>query len=142
MSAADLVVSGPSREPTRHSLTTRIVIYGLLIVFALVYIVPLVVMVNTSLKPLDEVTGGNMFALPQHLTFQPWVRAWGEARIGVSETAGIAGYFANSIRMVVPAVLISTVLGALNGYVLTKWRFPGHALVFGMMLVANCQRCV
>ncbi|MFZ0205690.1 MAG: carbohydrate ABC transporter permease, partial [Roseiarcus sp.] len=62
MSAADLVVAGPSREPTRHSLTTRIVIYGLLILFALIYLVPLVVMVMTSLKPLDEVTGGNMFA--------------------------------------------------------------------------------
>ena len=38
--------------------------------------------------------------------------------------------------MVVPAVAISTPLGALNGYVLTKWRFPGHNLVFGMMLLA------
>jgi glucose/mannose transport system permease protein len=136
MSAADLITSAPSREPARHSLMTRIVIYGLLTLFAFVYIIPLLVMVNTSLKPLDEVTGGNMFAPPQHLTFEPWIKAWGEARIGVSETLGISGYFLNSIKMVVPAVLISTVLGALNGYVLTKWRFPGHALVFGMMLFA------
>jgi glucose/mannose transport system permease protein len=77
-----------------------------------------------------------MFALPRHPTFEPWVKAWGEARIGVSDTAGINGYFWNSIKMVVPAVLISTLLGALNGYVLTKWRFPGHKLVFGMMLFA------
>jgi len=77
-----------------------------------------------------------MFALPQHLTFEPWVNAWGEARIGVSETRGINGYFLNSVKMVLPAVLISTLLGALNGYVLTKWRFPGHKLVFGMMLFA------
>ena len=62
-------------------------IYGLLVLFALIYLVPLVVMVMTSLKPLDEVTGGNMFALPHHLTFDPWVQAWGEARIGVSDTA-------------------------------------------------------
>ena len=82
MSAADLVVAAPSREPTRHSLTTRIVIYGLLILFAAIYLVPLVVMVMTSLKPLDEVTGGNMFALPRNLTFAPWVKAWSEARIG------------------------------------------------------------
>jgi glucose/mannose transport system permease protein len=136
MSAADLVTAAPSREPARHSLTTRFVIYGLLILFALVYLVPLFAMVMTSLKPLDEVTGGNMFALPRHLTFEPWIKAWGEARIGVSETRGINGYFWNSIKMVVPAVLISTVLGALNGYVLTKWRFPGHKLVFGMMLFA------
>ncbi len=125
-----------SHEPARHSATTRVVIYGLLIVFAFVYLIPLVVMVMTSLKPLDEVTGGNMFALPQHLTFAAWIKAWGEARIGVSDTLGISGYFINSIKMVVPAVLISTLLGALNGYVLTKWRFPGHKLVFGMMLFA------
>jgi glucose/mannose transport system permease protein len=136
MSAADLALSRPVREPARHSAATRFVIYGLLVFFALVYIVPLVVMVMTSLKPLDEVTGGNMFAPPRHLTFDPWVQAWGEARIGVSETAGIKGYFWNSIKMVVPAVIISTLLGALNGYVLTKWRFPGHKLVFGMMLFA------
>ena len=49
----------------------------------------------------------------------------------------VRGYFWNSIKMVVPAVLISTLLGALNGYVLTKWRFPGHKLVFGMMLLTS-----
>ena len=136
MTSADLITSAPSREPTRHSLTTRFVIYGLLLIFAFIYLIPLVVMVMTSLKPLDEVTGGNMFALPRHPTFAAWVKAWGEARIGVSDTLGINGYFINSIKMVVPAVLISTLLGALNGYVLTKWRFPGHKLVFGMMLFA------
>jgi glucose/mannose transport system permease protein len=93
-------------------------------------------MVMTSLKPLDEVTGGNMFALPQHPTFGAWVKAWGGAQIGVSDTLGISGYFLNSIKMVIPAVLISSLLGALNGYVLTKWHFPGHKLVFGMMLFA------
>lgn len=134
--AADLITAAPRRERARTSITSRIVIYGLLLLFALVYLVPLVVMVMTSLKPLDEVTGGNMFALPHDLTFDPWIQAWGKARIGVSDTAGIAGYFWNSIKMVVPAVIISTLLGALNGYVLTKWRFPGHKLVFGMMLFA------
>src|SRR6185312_3494521 len=136
MSAADLVTSSAGRRGTSHSVTTRIVIYGLLLLFAVVYLVPLVVMVLTSLKPLDEVTGGNMFALPRHPSLDAWSKAWGEARIGVSDTRGISGYFFNSIKMVVPAVLISTLLGALNGYVLTKWTFPGHKLVFGMMLFA------
>jgi glucose/mannose transport system permease protein len=136
MSAADLITSAPGRDPTRHSTLTRVVIYGLLLFFAAVYLVPLIVMVMTSLKPLDEVTGGNMFALPQAPSFDAWSKAWGEARIGVSETAGIKGYFLNSIKMVVPAVLISTLLGALNGYVLTKWTFPGHKIIFGMMLFA------
>ncbi len=136
MSAADFLSTATVREPARHSMKTQIVIYGLLVLFALVYLLPLVVMVLTSLKPLDEVTGGNMFYLPKHLTFEPWIKAWSTARIGVSETTGLKGYFWNSIKMVVPAVLISTMLGALNGYVLTKWRFPAHKLVFGMMLFA------
>ena len=135
MSAADTLAGAPSREPARHSNVTRIVIYGLLIVFAIIYLLPLIVMVMTSLKPLQEVTGGNMFYLPQRLTFEPWTKAWGTACVGLT-CAGLKGYVWNSVKMVVPAVLISSLLGALNGYVLTKWRFPGHKLVFGMMLFA------
>jgi glucose/mannose transport system permease protein len=135
MTVADALSVARVREPARHSSTTRIVIYGLLSLFALIYLMPLVVMVMTSLKPLDEVTGGNMFYWPHDLTFDPWTKAWGTACVGLT-CAGIKGYFWNSIKMVVPAVIISTLLGALNGYVLTKWRFPGHKLVFGMMLFA------
>ena len=76
-----------------------------------------------------------MFYFPQDLTFEPWKKAWGTACVGLT-CGGIKGYVWNSVKMVVPAVLISTLLGALNGYVLTKWRFPGHKLVFGMMLFA------
>ena len=135
MTAADLLASAPSRPRSSHSTTTRVVIYGLLAIFAVIYLAPLVIMVMTSLKPLDEVTGGNMFYAPKDLTFEPWSKAWGTACVGLT-CDGIKGYFWNSIKMVVPAVIISTLLGALNGYVLTKWRFPAHKLVFGMMLFA------
>jgi glucose/mannose transport system permease protein len=135
MSTVDALVATPSREPSRHSLATRVVIYGLLVLFGLVYLLPLVVMIMTSLKPLDEVTGGNMFWPPRELTFAPWTKAWGTACVGLT-CAGIEGYVWNSVKMVVPAVIVSSLLGALNGYVLTKWRFPGHKLVFGMMLFA------
>ncbi len=135
MSASDILGAKPGREPSQSSWSTRLVIYGLLAAFALIYLLPLVVMVMTSLKPLDEVTGGNMFAAPRELTFEPWAKAWGTACVGLT-CAGIKGYFLNSLKMVVPSVLISTILGALNGYVLTKWRFPGHRLVFGLMLFA------
>ncbi|SEN84791.1 carbohydrate ABC transporter membrane protein 2, CUT1 family [Paracoccus alcaliphilus] len=113
----------------------RVVIYGLLLIFAGMYLLPLFVMLTTSFKPLAEIRGGDILALPSEPTIQPWLRAWGSACIGVT-CEGIKGYFWNSIRMVVPAVLISTALGALNGYVLTKWRFRGHRLVFGLMLFA------
>ncbi len=135
MSAADALAAAPNRRLARSSVATRVVIYGLLGFFAVVYLLPLVVMVMTSLKPLDEVTGGNMFALPRAPSFDSWAKAWGTACVGLT-CDGIKGYFWNSIKMVVPAVAISAMLGALNGYVLTKWRFPGHRLVFGMMLFA------
>ena len=71
--------------------------------------------------------------LPQVWTLEPWRQAWSAAQIGVEPT-GLRPYFLNSIRMVVPAVAISTVIGALNGYVLTKWRFRYDTVVFGLML--------
>lgn len=133
MTAVDM----PARARGRGGspIVSRVVIYGLLLIFAAVYLTPLFVMVVTSLKTMPEIQNGNMLALPQSPTFAPWVRAWSEACVGLT-CQGIKGYFWNSIKMVVPAVLISTAIGALNGYVLTKWRFRGHTLVFGLMLFA------
>jgi len=111
----------------------RIAIYGALLLFAAIYLLPLFVMLVTSFKTLDEIRNGDMLQLPQAPTIEPWLNAWGSACIGLT-CEGLKGYFWNSIRMVVPAVAISTLLGAFNGYVLTKWRFPGHRLVFGLML--------
>jgi len=112
---------------------TRAFIYLVLLLFALFYLMPLFVMLTNSLKPLGEITGGNMMALPEHWTIEPWLAAWSTAQIGVEPT-GLRPYFLNSILMVVPAVAISTVVGALNGYVLTKWRFRGDQILFGLML--------
>ena len=114
---------------------TRTFIYLVLTLFALFYMLPLYVMVVNSLKPLSEITGGGMMALPQVWTIEPWLKAWSTAQVGVQAT-GLKPYFLNSILMVVPAVAISTILGALNGYVLTKWRFKGDTLLFGFMLFA------
>jgi glucose/mannose transport system permease protein len=132
----ELVISRSSAEVTavRTDRLARAVIYAALILFAVYFLLPLFVMLVNSAKPLDEIRGGNMLALPQEFTIAPWQSAWSTAQIGVQPT-GLKPYFWNSIKMVVPAVVISTLLGALSGYVLTKWRFPGHNLVFGMMLL-------
>ena len=114
---------------------TRALIYAVLIAFACFYMLPLYVMLVNSLKPLDEIRQGGMLNLPQTWTIEPWLSAWSTAQIGVEPT-GLRPYFINSVTMVVPAVIISTILGALNGYVLTKWQFPGHRIVFGMLLLA------
>ncbi len=119
----------------RTGRVTRTALYLVLLLFALFYLLPFAIMVINSMKPLAEITGGNMMALPQDWSFAPWAKAWSTAQIGVEPT-GLKPYFWNSIKMVVPAVLISTVLGALNGYVLTKWRFKFDTLIFGFLLFA------
>jgi glucose/mannose transport system permease protein len=111
----------------------RVALYAVLLVFSLFYLLPMFIMVVNSLKPLEEIRGGNMLAFPEMWTLEPWSSAWSSAQIGVQAT-GLKPYFINSIVMAIPAVILSTLLGAINGYVLTKWRFPGHNLIFGLML--------
>ncbi len=119
----------------KGSRITRFVIYTVLIVFAIFYLLPLYVMLTNSLKPLEEIRGGGMLSLPKVWTLEPWRAAWSHAQIGVSPT-GLKPFFINSIMMVVPAVVLSTFMGAMNGYVLTKWSFRGSGVVFGLLLLA------
>lgn len=111
----------------------RAMIYAALAFAALYYLIPLYVMLTTSVKDMAEIRAGNLLSLPQNIGFSAWDKAWSSACTGVS-CNGLSGYFMNSVKMVIPAVLISTVLGAINGYVLSKWRFPGSNIVFAMIL--------
>ncbi|HHV69932.1 carbohydrate ABC transporter permease [Brucella intermedia] len=114
---------------------TRALIYTALLVFAFYYLLPLYVMLVNSFKPLEEIRQGGMLNLPQQWTIEPWLSAWSTAQIGVQPT-GLKPFFINSILMVVPAVAISTIVGALNGYVLTKWQFRGSNIFFGLLLLS------
>ncbi|MDI9409387.1 MAG: carbohydrate ABC transporter permease [Candidatus Pacebacteria bacterium] len=116
-------------------LVFRIGLYLILGLFALYYLLPLFVMVVNSIKPLDEIIGGNMIAWPNQVTFAPWLSAWSTAQVSVS-AVGLKPYFINSLLMVIPAVAISTLMGALNGAILTKWTFPGHRIVFWLLLLS------
>ncbi len=111
----------------------RIVLYLILGLFCLYYLLPLYVMAVNSVKPLSEITSGGMMSLPDEWTLAPWRAAWSQAQVGV-EATGLRPYFMNSILMVVPAVALSTIMGALNGYVLTKWAFRGSTVLFGLLL--------
>ncbi|MGD2005616.1 MAG: carbohydrate ABC transporter permease [Pseudomonadales bacterium] len=126
-------MSASTQQTVQISRPIRVAIYLVLLIFCLFYLTPLYVMAVNSLKPLSEIQGGGMLSLPQMLTTDPWRSAWSEAQIGVQAT-GLQPYFINSIVMVVPAVLISTILGALNGYVLSKYRFKYDKIVFGLLL--------
>lgn len=105
----------------------------LLLVFALAYLGPLYVMLTTSFKGIEEIRNGNILALPNALNGSAWVKAWSSACTG-GDCYGLAPYFWNSMRIVIPALLISTAVGALNGYVLSQWRFKGSNFLFGALL--------
>lgn len=111
----------------------RVLLFVVLGLFCLYYLVPLFVMVSTSLKSLAEIREGTLLAPPRAISGDAWAKAWSTACVGV-RCNGLAPYFTNSVLMVVPAVLISTFLGALNGYALTKWRFRGADTIFALML--------
>ena len=111
----------------------RIVLYAVLLFLALLFLLPVYVMLSNSVKPLDEIRSGNLMALPIAWTIEPWLTAWSTAQIGVQPT-GLKPYFVNSFLLVVPAVAISTLIGALNGYILTQFRFRGANLLFAAML--------
>ncbi|MFS8110938.1 carbohydrate ABC transporter permease [Rhizobium jaguaris] len=111
----------------------RFVLFLALGIFAAIYLIPLFIMVITSFKTLDEVRAGNLLSLPASPTVAPWVKAWSQACIGMS-CGGMAPYFWNSVKMVVPAVAISTAIGALNGYALALWKFRGANVIFALIL--------
>lgn len=114
-------------------LLLRALLFLILGLFVLYYTLPLFVMVVTSLKSLAEIHQGSLLSLPRKIELTSWATAWGSACIGVS-CDGLKPYFWNSILLAVPAVAISTALGAINGYALSKWRFPGSNAIFGLML--------
>jgi len=102
----------------------RVMVYATLLLACALYLVPLIVMLLTSFKTPDDIRTGNLLSWPQAVTGLGWVKAW--------DTVG--GYFWNSVKITVPAVLISTLIGALNGYVLSMWRFRGSQVFFGLLL--------
>jgi glucose/mannose transport system permease protein len=111
----------------------RIALYAVLAAFAIAFLLPVYVMVVNSFKPLDEIRTGNLMSLPMDWTIAPWLSAWSTAQIGVQPT-GLRPFFINSFLLVVPAVVLSTLIGALNGYILTQFQFRGAHLMFAAML--------
>lgn len=124
-STAHLPTTRGGMEPA--TAVSRFVVYSLLLLAALAFLIPSFVMLNTSVKTLADIRGGTLVSLPQELTLQPWLEAWLTLR----------GSFWNSVRMVVPAVAISVAIGAINGYVLSKWRFRGSEAFF-LALLMGC----
>ncbi len=112
---------------------SRLAVYSVLLIAAFFFLVPLYVMLVTSLKDGAQIRAGNLLSLPTSLNVDAWALAWSSACTGV-DCRGLKPFFWNSVSMAVPAVLISTTIGAINGYVLSMWKFRGSDLLFGFML--------
>ncbi len=124
--------SGP--KPRKRFSRRNIFIYGTLIVVSLYYLLPLYVMITTSLKGMPEIRLGNVFAPPLEVTFAPWVKAWSEACTGLN-CDGLSRGFWNSVRITVPSVIVSIVIASVNGYALANWRFKGADTFFTILIV-------
>jgi len=114
--------------------TYRSILYGVLIIAALYYLVPLLLMILTSFRSTEELRMGQLLEWPDKFSLEGWSQAWNQAQIGARTEKGLQSYFINSIQIVIPAVTISTVIGALNGYLLSLWRFRGSELFFSLLL--------
>ncbi|MEO6320073.1 MAG: carbohydrate ABC transporter permease [Polaromonas sp.] len=112
---------------------SRFLLYGVLLIAALFFLAPLYVMLATSFKDAEQIRSGNLLSLPASLNFEAWALAWSSACTG-TDCRGLKPFFTNSVLIAVPAVLISTVWGAVNGYVLSLWKFRGSELLFGFMM--------
>ena len=127
--------TGPSGPKPRHVLSRRnIFLYGTLIVVALYYLLPLYVMIVTSLKGMPEIRLGNIFSPPLEITFEPWVKAWSQACTGLN-CDGLSRGFWNSVRITVPSVILSIAIASVNGYALANWRFKGADTFFIILIV-------
>ncbi|KFC68195.1 ABC-type sugar transport system, permease component [Devosia sp. LC5] len=113
-----------------------VLLYLTLGVLAFIFIMPLAVMVLTSVRPLEEIRTAGIIGIPQHVTFDAWGTAWNEACIA-SVCEGLQPYFRNSLAIAVPATLLSTILGAVNGYALTKFRFRGADTLM-VLIILGC----
>ncbi|NTJ11543.1 carbohydrate ABC transporter permease [Rhizobium lusitanum] len=111
----------------------RLLIYFVLGLFVFYSLLPLLVMLSNSFRTIDEIKAGSVLALPSAPTLDAWRIAWSEACIGTT-CKGLQPHFWVSVTIVVPAVIISTTIGSINGYALTKWRFKGANVIFGLLL--------
>ena len=129
-----VAIAGPRGPKPRKRFSRRnIFLYGTLIIVSMYYLLPLYVMVVTSLKGMPEIRLGNVFSPPLEVTFEPWAKAWSSACTGLN-CDGLSRGFWNSVQILVPSVLISILIASINGYALANWRFKGADIFFTILI--------
>ena len=111
---------------------TRVIVYAALIVLALLFLVPLGVVVVNSLRSSREIAASSLIGWPSHLIFSNYAQAWNKFCMA-EHCWGIEPYMLNSLTLTIPATIISTLLGALAGYSISLWRFRGDQFVFAVV---------
>jgi glucose/mannose transport system permease protein len=111
---------------------TRAIVYAALIVLALLFLVPLGIVVANSLRSGQEIAATSMIGWPRHLIFGNYAEAWNQFCMA-EHCWGIEPYMRNSLTLAIPATIASTLLGALAGYSIALWRFRGDQVVFGLV---------
>lgn len=127
-------LSGPrGPKPRRRFTPSNIMLYSVLFVASVYYLLPLYVMVVTSLKGMPEIRLGNVFSPPVEITFEPWVKAWSEACTGIN-CDGLSRGFFNSVNILIPSVIVSIAISSVNGYALANWKFKGSEVFFTILI--------
>jgi glucose/mannose transport system permease protein len=120
--------TGP--EPRRRSMVNRrspvgrAVTYALLLIFLLIVLMPAYVLIVTSFKSGREIGVNGQWSLPAVWTLDSWAKAW----------TTLQPSFVRTFELAIPVALISSFIGAANGFVLSRWRFPGADVVFTLIL--------
>ena len=132
---ADITMTGPrGPKPKKVFSRANLFLYGTLIMVSMYYLLPLYVMVVTSLKGMPEIRMGNVFGPPMEITFEPWVKAWSQACTGIN-CDGLSRGFGNSVRILIPSLLLSVTIASINGYALSNWKFKGSEVFFTILII-------
>lgn len=122
--AVPLSTSAPWISRTTQRRVLRVIVYGLLIFFAILFLIPVYMVLVTSFKSLDQVSLSTMWNFPTQFTLDGFREAFDK----------LSPNLLNSLMLVIPATLLSAVIGSLNGYVFSKWKFRGANILFPLML--------
>ncbi|MCP8938551.1 carbohydrate ABC transporter permease [Alsobacter sp. SYSU M60028] len=123
--------AGPRPRPVTPA---RVGLYAFLVITALFFLTPLYVMLVTSFKTMPEIRQGNLLGLPAEPSLQAWGHAWSAACTGLACNGISVGFF-NSVKILVPSVIVSIAVGSLTGYALSFWRVRGASALFGALMI-------
>ena len=123
----------PNRIPPKNPVS-KAVAFLVLLAFAVLFAVPLYVMIVTSLKSMDEIRLGHIFALPMNPTLEAWDIAWNKASSGFAAHGLKAGFW-NSVAILVPSLLMSVAVSSICGYALAFWKVKYGNVLLSLLLV-------